>query len=59
MKVAIIGAGFLAETRARCWRRVHAADIDGLRRAPAPTVMVAARYIATIDETLKTLLSIV
>lgn len=43
MKVAIIGAGFLAETRARCWRRVHAADIDGLRRAPAPTVMVAAR----------------
>ena len=28
MKIAIVGTGFLAFTRARCWRRVHGAAVE-------------------------------
>src|SRR5262245_51454131 len=34
LRVAIVGTGFLASTRARCWRRVH---------GPAVEVVAAAR----------------
>lgn len=30
LRVGIIGAGFLAETRARCWRQVRSVDIGGV-----------------------------
>ncbi|MGB3965772.1 MAG: Gfo/Idh/MocA family oxidoreductase, partial [Planctomycetota bacterium] len=38
--VAIVGTGFLARTRARCWARVHGADVR---------VVVAARDRAKAD----------
>ena len=28
LRIGIVGAGFLAETRARCWRRVHGVDVE-------------------------------
>ena len=30
LRVGIVGAGFLAETRARCWRQVRSADVAGV-----------------------------
>ncbi len=28
IRVAIVGTGFLAETRVRCWRRVHGVAVE-------------------------------
>ena len=28
LRIALVGSGFLARTRARCWRRVHSVDVD-------------------------------
>lgn len=58
LRIAIVGTGFLARTRARCWRRVHGAAIEVVvaarERAKAEAFARAngCARAATIDEAL-------
>ena len=40
LRIALVGTGFLARTRARCWARVHGAAVE---------VVVAAREVAKAE----------
>ena len=45
LQVGIVGAGFLAETRARCWRQVRSASIGGVAsRRPERAEAYAHRF---------------
>lgn len=46
LRVGIVGTGFLAETRVRCWRRVHGGDVDLTiaARDPGKATDFAARH---------------
>lgn len=58
LRIAIVGTGFLAETRVRCWRRVHggAIELTAAARDPDKAAAFASRHglghAASIDETL-------
>jgi len=46
LRIGIVGTGFLAETRVRCWRRIHGGDVDLAigARDPGKATDVAARH---------------